>query len=127
MSFDKRWKWEWLGVSTKQCRAVPKIVGLGTTYTLTGTDFDGNEVTEVVNLTLKCRTCGCLWRDNLDGSVSLFDTAQRSCQDCEWGSTEKACNEVPAALPALGDICKKCGHVVKERQLFTGSYVGCMC
>ena len=31
----------------------------------------------------KCRQCGCLWRDNLDGSVSLFDADQTSCQNCE--------------------------------------------
>jgi len=38
----------------------------------------------------KCRTCGCLWRDNLDGFVSLFDAAQKSCDVCEKGPTNSA-------------------------------------
>ncbi len=29
-------------------------------------------------------------------------------------------------VPAT-DTCAKCGHPVKERQLFTGTFVGCMC
>lgn len=27
--------------------------------------------------------CGCLWRDNGDGTMSLFDSSQKSCQVCE--------------------------------------------
>lgn len=38
----------------------------------------------------KCKACGCLWRDNLDGTVSLFDAHQKSCAACE-GSTPAAC------------------------------------
>jgi hypothetical protein len=41
----------------------------------------------------KCRTCGCLWRDNLDGMVSLFDASQKSCATCEHGPTnEETCD-----------------------------------
>jgi hypothetical protein len=32
---------------------------------------------------LQCGKCGCLWRDNLDGTVSLFDAHQKSCATCE--------------------------------------------
>lgn len=39
----------------------------------------------------KCRQCGCLWRDNLDGSVSLFDANQKSCQNCEMLPTAYSC------------------------------------
>lgn len=39
----------------------------------------------------KCRQCGCLWRDNLDGTVSLFDISQRSCRNCEMSPTSDAC------------------------------------
>jgi hypothetical protein len=39
----------------------------------------------------KCRQCGCLWRDNLDGSVSLFDANQTSCQNCEMLPTAESC------------------------------------
>jgi hypothetical protein len=38
----------------------------------------------------KCKHCGCIWRDNLDGTVSLFDVNQRSCRACEE-STPDAC------------------------------------
>jgi hypothetical protein len=36
---------------------------------------------------------------------------------------------VPPAIRRLvtGDLCPKCGHEVKERPLFTGTYVGCLC
>jgi len=27
----------------------------------------------------------------------------------------------------IGDVCSVCGHTVKERPLFYGKYVGCMC
>jgi hypothetical protein len=29
------------------------------------------------------RGCGCLWRDNKDGTMSLFGPNSRSCKDCE--------------------------------------------
>jgi hypothetical protein len=38
----------------------------------------------------KCKTCGCLWRDNLDETVSLLDAQQKSCAECER-STPKSC------------------------------------
>jgi hypothetical protein len=31
--------------------------------------------------------CGCMWRDNHDGTMSLFDGNQTSCKQeggCEW-------------------------------------------
>jgi len=36
---------------------------------------------------------------------------------------------VPPAVRRLasGDVCSKCGAEVKERPLFTGTYVGCLC
>jgi hypothetical protein len=39
----------------------------------------------------KCRECGCLWRDNLDGTVSLFDAQQKSCENCEMLPTAAVC------------------------------------
>lgn len=42
----------------------------------------------------KCRECGCLWRDNLDGTVSLFGPAEQSCQYCESQDIAKACEPV---------------------------------
>lgn len=39
----------------------------------------------------RCRTCGCLWRDNGDDTVSLFDVSQKSCDACEHQSTPTAC------------------------------------
>lgn len=38
-----------------------------------------------------CRTCGCVWRDNQDGSVSLGSAKQTSCVECEMKPTEEAC------------------------------------
>jgi hypothetical protein len=53
----------------------------------------------------RCRTCGCLWRDNHDGTVSLFDASQKSCDRCEHQPTTVACEEVPpqrdADIPPL--------------------------
>ncbi len=34
---------------------------------------------------------------------------------------------VPEMLAKMGATCPKCGHMFKERQLFTGTFVGCMC
>jgi hypothetical protein len=36
----------------------------------------------------KCKRCGCLWRDNLDDTVSLLNAAQKSCASCELSTTE---------------------------------------
>lgn len=41
----------------------------------------------------KCRSCGCLWRNNHDGTVSLFDVAQRSCVTCESNTSLETCDE----------------------------------
>ena len=32
----------------------------------------------------KCVQCGCFWRDNLDGTMSLFNGTQKSCGVCEF-------------------------------------------
>lgn len=39
---------------------------------------------------LVCRRCGCAWRDNLDGTVSLWDGDQTPCSVCE-DNTAEAC------------------------------------
>lgn len=44
--------------------------------------------------TWKCRFCGCLWRDNHDDTVSLFDAQQKSCAACEM-HTPEACTAIP--------------------------------
>lgn len=33
----------------------------------------------------------------------------------------------PAPAPRLGEICPVCGAEVKERPLFSGTYIGCLC
>lgn len=43
----------------------------------------------------KCKSCGCLWRDNHDGSVSLMNTEQKSCVKCENNTTEAECEAIP--------------------------------
>jgi uncharacterized small protein (DUF1192 family) len=39
----------------------------------------------------KCKHCGCLWRDNLDDTVSLLNAHQKSCAVCEHTRTREAC------------------------------------
>ena len=51
---------------------------------------------------LKCQACGCLWRDNKDDTVSLFDADQVSCEKCEHSDTYEACKEVPGDEKLLG-------------------------
>lgn len=43
----------------------------------------------------KCRACGCVWRDNNDGSFSLRDKDQKSCQICEFEDTTQCCTYEP--------------------------------
>lgn len=66
----------------------------------------------------KCRACGCLWRDNLDDTVSLLNPEQRSCGSCEHSPTRTACAihwlpvEVARADPARftdSESGKACG------------------
>ncbi len=58
-----------------------------------------------------CRTCGCLWRDNHDGTVSLGSAKQTSCGDCERKPTPEACeplfrrDEPTPATPKDGQEC----------------------
>lgn len=39
----------------------------------------------------RCKACGCLWRDNLDDTASLFNAQQTSCSSCEHSPTREAC------------------------------------
>jgi hypothetical protein len=39
----------------------------------------------------RCRTCGCVWRDNHDGSVSLGSAKQTSCVECEMKGMPETC------------------------------------
>lgn len=79
-------------------------------------------------LAWRCTSCGCLWRDNLDGSVSLLDTNQKSCDQCEHRPTRDAClvaavpeNATPAAQPAptprtftLEELLEKARQIADE-------------
>ncbi len=38
----------------------------------------------------RCKTCGCCWRDNLDGTVSLWNAVAKPCALCE-ADTLTAC------------------------------------
>lgn len=54
----------------------------------------------------RCRTCGCLWRDNHpydDDSVSLGSAKQTSCGECEMKPTAEACEPLFRA-EALGRL-----------------------
>lgn len=44
---------------------------------------------------VQCRHCGCLWRDNGDNTMSLFDADQKSCEKCEHEPMYSSCKEVP--------------------------------
>lgn len=59
---------------------------------------------EVVLFVWKCTTCGCLWRDTLDGFVSLFPH-HHSCPVCEMNPTKVACE--PCALHLIVDEAGK--------------------
>lgn len=50
----------------------------------------------------RCRACGCLWRDNHDGTVSLSAQKQKSCTVCEAWTGEKTCDGLYA------DQCSHC-------------------
>lgn len=45
----------------------------------------------------RCKFCGCLWRNNHDGTVSLLDARQRACEKCDNppGGWSGAVEEVP--------------------------------
>ncbi len=43
----------------------------------------------------RCKKCGCRWRDNSDGTVSLLDVTQRSCTSCETINTTLSCVREP--------------------------------
>jgi thymidylate synthase (FAD) len=43
----------------------------------------------------KCRHCGCLWRNNHDETISLFDASQKSCEQCEEGDALACSDSVP--------------------------------
>lgn len=50
------------------------------------------EAQAVMMPVLRCKKCGCLWRDNLDGTLSLFDAQQKSCQVCECKTDRETCD-----------------------------------
>lgn len=64
----------------------------------------------------RCRTCGCVWRDNHDGTVSLSSVKQTSCDMCEHAPTAHACDPLygAASSPAMGEApvlrCKGTGN-----------------
>lgn len=35
--------------------------------------------------------------------------------------------QAPSAPPAIGERCDRCGAVVEERELFSSTYIGCLC
>lgn len=60
----------------------------------------------------RCRTCGCLWRDNHDDTVSLASVKQTSCVECEMKGSAEACEPLCSRRsgrdPALRQICAEC-------------------
>lgn len=71
---------------------------------------------------LKCRSCGCIWRDNQDDTVSLASPAQESCAACENMTDETTCERFPQErmlqwfvyghLPAhLGEVSRPFGEL----------------
>lgn len=85
----------------------------------------------------KCKACGCLWRDNLDNTVSLLNTDQKSCASCERTPPREACEihwlqmesptppnaDVPPAEPRFYVDTETDGiythYVIKDRQTGT--------
>lgn len=76
----------------------------------------------------RCKTCGCLWRDNHDkgvhpgtaiedGSVSLSSEKQKSCPDCEMRPSAVACEPLYLgrrfSTPAVIHKCR-CGFTVDD-------------
>lgn len=51
----------------------------------------------------KCTTCGCMWRDTLDGFVSLFPNAH-SCPECEMKPTKDACQPFALHVAEVGVV-----------------------
>ena len=51
----------------------------------------------------RCKTCGCLWCDNHDDSVSLGSVKQTSCLHCEDNNTLDACEPLyrVAGIPVV--------------------------
>lgn len=86
----------------------------------------------------RCRECGCLWRDNHDGSVSLASAKQTSCIDCETFSTAEQCDplwrdagepvdlEVYKRFPRLGqpEIARLIAEVEQLRAALAASRSG---
>jgi hypothetical protein len=52
--------------------------------------------------------CGCLWRDNHDGTMSLYGPNSKSCQDCEFMSLNSL---IPVAVADSGASARE-----KERK-----------
>ena len=59
--------------------------------------------------------CGCLWRDNTDGTMSLFNGNQKSCEVCEYLPLDKLTplylRAEPSTQPAQPTtVGNWCGH-----------------
>jgi hypothetical protein len=63
----------------------------------------------VVLFVWKCEKCGCLWRDNLDGFVSLYPN-YHSCQECEMRPTKHACKPFALNLVMLPERPSQTGE-----------------
>lgn len=72
---------EWLREQVEQLR---EMLGLNRTNS-----HDGDRIVTLSSAIQKligrliCRTCGCLWRVNADGTHSLYDGQQHPCKKCD--------------------------------------------
>lgn len=73
----------------------------------------------------RCRTCGCLWRDNHDDTVSLASAKQTSCVECEMKGCADACeplfrtgretappNNKEQEMKRVKNLCPSCGNEI---------------
>lgn len=51
----------------------------------------------------RCRSCGCLWRDNHDETVSLASAKQTSCVECEMKGSAEACEPLFTAVQFINN------------------------
>lgn len=69
----------------------------------------------------RCRTCGCLWRDNHDNTVSLSSAKQTSCSECEPKPVAEACDPLVLAASVNRGKGKKTSADVTEETAMTDS------
>lgn len=62
--------------------------------------------------------CGCLWKDNLNGTMSLYGSNSQSCDVCEWlplGDLTPLCTRPSASVPEMtSEIINDCGWAFIE-------------